>query len=389
MSNTLLEDCKIIDPPAEPARPLPSVRSWLDVQPSPATDVLIGPGPWVSRGAGVFVIAPSGAGKSTWTATQSFAWAVGRESLGFIPTQPLKSLIIQAEDDDRDLSDMRSGVVSALRLTSEERDLARHNVLVVTERSATGLPFLFDVVQPLLRSIRPDILWLNPVSAYFGNDLNDQQAVAQFFRNTLNPIVAESKCAVFPVHHVPKPNKDRDGWAGNQLSYAGAGSADLSNWSRETIVLRETAPGLYEMTCTKRWRKLGWVDLDGKPTGTRRIAYGAGGEQYWRDATPDILTELGARPYSDAAMLELVPVDGIDRTELIRRVAETFSVTERTSVKYVNDARRECRRMANGSPHRSALLAVKERPRSEVYPSQPRGRPVVWLTRIKPVSETS
>jgi hypothetical protein len=336
----------------------------------------------LSRGAGLFIIAPSGAGKSTWSATQAFAWGAGRESLGFVPTKPLRSLIVQAEDDDGDLADMRNGIIGALRLTAAERELVRQNVLIVTERSATGIPFLFDVFEPLLRKMHPDLAWINPLSAYFGDNLNDQQAVAGFFRNNLNRMIAKHECAVIPVHHVPKPSKERGDWTGNQLSYSGAGSADLSNWSRETIVLRETAPGLYDMTCTKRWRKLGWTDLDAKPTGTRRIAYGAGGEQYWRDATPDVLAELGAWPYTDAALLELVPAAGIDKAELSRLVVQTFTIAERTARRYVTDATRIKHRRVNGESQKIALLKETTRPRREVYPDAPQGRPVVWLNKL-------
>lgn len=361
-----------------------TARPWVDVRlPDDDDSVLIGPGRWLTRGSGCFLVGPTGSGKSTWTATQSFAWALGRESLGFVPTRPLKSLVIQAEDDDGDLAAMRDGVVETLRLTQADAEQVRANVLIVTERAKTGVAFLHDFVAPLLRTIHPDLLWLNPVAAFFGDDLSDQQAVAAFFRNTLNPILAEHRCAAFPIHHTGKPSQERKEWEGHELAYYGLGSSDLANWSRETIVLRSTGPGLYEMTCTKRWRKLGWRDPDGKPTPTRQIAHSTNGVMLWRDATPDVLEELGAVPYSDSRMLELVPEAGIDYSDLVKLVAENFSLAKRTATNYVMDARRPRRHNVNGTVARYALLTEKTRPRRDVHPESPSGRDVVWLTRAE------
>lgn len=61
--------------------------------------------------------------------------------------------------------------------------------------------------------------------------------------------------------------------------------------------------------------------------------------------------------------------------------AETFNVTERTATKYVDDGRRERRRNVNGRRDRFALISETMRPRRDVYPAQPSGRDVVWLTR--------
>jgi hypothetical protein len=108
-----------------------------------------------------------------------------------------------------------------------------------------------------------------------GPDLNKQQEVAKFFRNTLNPLLAEFGCAAFVVHHIAKPSKVQKSWEKSDLNYLGAGSADLANWSRETIVLREVGDGLFEMAMNKRWRPLGWTDDEGKPCRERPAAAGS------------------------------------------------------------------------------------------------------------------
>jgi hypothetical protein len=369
--------------PAQIARP------WIDAgQSASDADVLIGPGRWITRGAGVLVVAYTGSGKSTWVATQSYAWAIGRESLGMRPNGPCKSVVFQAEDDDGDLGIMSVSNIALLSPSEEERETIRRNVLVITETAMTGIDFLRLRVAPALRRHRPDLVWINPLGSYLGADLNDQREIATFFRNTLNPLLAQYRCACFVVHHCPKPTKERGEWRGGQLAYAGAGSADLANWAREVISLRETSPGLFEMSLAKRWRKIGWTDAEGHPTAIRLIAHDRGGRQAWLDATPDLLEQLGARPYSDAALLALVPEAGIDRAELVRRVADTFSVTERTASKVVADARRERRHNLNGHAERFAILDETTKPRREVYPDKPAGRPVVWLTPSQSAKET-
>ena len=355
---------------------------WIDAGLAASNaDILLGPGRWVTRGAGVLVVAYTGAGKSTWTATQGFSWALGRESLGMRPTAPLRSLVFQAEDDAGDLGAMASSIIGELAPTEAEREQIRRNVLIITETAATGIEFLKQRVAPALRKYAPDLLWINPISTYFGGDLNKQQEVAAFFRNTLNPLLLQYRCACFAIHHCPKPSKERNDWAGGQLAYAGAGSADMANWAREVITLKEISPGLFEMGLAKRWRKIGWSDDENQPTRIRLIAHDRHGGQVWRGATPDILDELGAKRYSDAALLALVPDAGIDRAELVRRVADLFAVSERSAGKYVSDARRERRRNVNGSAQHIAILGETTRPRRDVYPDKPEGRAVVWLTK--------
>jgi hypothetical protein len=382
MLNEVMESARQIEPEAKPE--LPAVMPWLDVQPVPDDDdsVLLGPGRWITRGSGVFLIAPTGVGKSTWAATQCFVWALGRPSLGIVPKRELKSLVVQSEDDQGDLHEMMAAIVEVLNPTEEERQTLSRNAIICTERAQTGEDFLKKVLRPLLAAHRPDIVWLNPLSAFFGGDLNRQQEVAKFFRNTLNPMLAEFGCAAFVVHHISKPSKEKSGWDKSDLNYLGAGSADLANWSRETIILREVGDGLFEMVCNKRWRRLDWTDDEGKPCRERLIAYGTGGQQFWRLANDGDLEKSGRAKFSEAALVALIPDGGIDKAELVEKAEQVFALSKRTAGSHVKWLSKSTSRTVNGHKLRCALVEETKKPRRSVYPDGPAARAVVWLTRV-------
>ena len=64
-------------------------------------------------------------------------WALGRPLFGIEPVRPITSLIIQAENDEGDMAEMKDGVFSGLNLTVEERTLASSKIFVVDENTRT------------------------------------------------------------------------------------------------------------------------------------------------------------------------------------------------------------------------------------------------------------
>ena len=59
---------------------------------------------YLCRGGGLLLVGPTGIGKSSLSMQLMLLWALGRAALGIQPARPLKSLLIQAENDDGDLS---------------------------------------------------------------------------------------------------------------------------------------------------------------------------------------------------------------------------------------------------------------------------------------------
>src|SRR5262249_39736621 len=93
-------------------------------------------------GAGLLFCGPTGVGKSVATMQAMILWGLGREAFGIEPTRPLKSLLVQAENDDGDLAEMRDGVIRGLQLTEEEAELACANIVVAREDEKTGALFI-------------------------------------------------------------------------------------------------------------------------------------------------------------------------------------------------------------------------------------------------------
>jgi len=189
---------------------------------------------YLCRGGALLMVGPTGTGKSTMGMQAALCWAIGRDFFGIIPARPLRSLLIQSENDHGDLAEMRDGVLAGLDFTTEERTSACANMLVATEDMRTGTDFCSDVIAPLLEQHQPDLLWIDPALAYLGGEANSQKDVGAFLRNGLNPLVHKHHCGVVVLHHTNKPpsGSEKPQWQGSDFAYLGSGSAEWANWPR-------------------------------------------------------------------------------------------------------------------------------------------------------------
>ena len=78
---------------------------------------------FLCRGGGIFIVGPSGVGKSTLSIQLAAELACGRPAFGIMPRQALRILIIQAEDDEGDVIEMSRGI-NHLALKEDERLLS-------------------------------------------------------------------------------------------------------------------------------------------------------------------------------------------------------------------------------------------------------------------------
>ncbi len=244
---------------------------------------------YLCRGGGLLLVGPTGIGKSSLSMQAMILWAIGREFFGIRPAKPLKSLLVQAENDDGDLAEMRDGVLAGLNLSEAEREMALSSIMVVREDSRTSRRFFAEVVRPLLEQHRPELLWIDPALAYLGGEASSQETVGSFLRNELNPLLREFNCGAVVVHHTNKPpnGRDKPDWSAGDFAYLGSGSAEWANWSRAVLALRNLgSPTVFELRAGKRGYRLGWMEVDGRTKAyAKTIAHAKEpGVIFWREA---------------------------------------------------------------------------------------------------------
>ena len=220
---------------------------------------------YLCRGGGLLLVGATGLGKSSLAMQLMIKWALGQPAFGLEPARPIKSLLIQAENDDGDLAEMKDGVFNGLNLSQEEQAAASQNVYVTQESCETGGDLCANVLEPLLNEIKPDLIWLDPALAYIGGDMNSQKDVGKFLRNDLAPLLTKFNCAAIVIHHTNKISKDPEKQM-TDVSYLGAGSAEWINWCRAMLALRRIDENInmYELIAAKRGARLKWKTADGE-----------------------------------------------------------------------------------------------------------------------------
>jgi hypothetical protein len=262
-------------------------------------------------------------------------WALGRECLGIRPARPLKSLFIQAENDDGDLFEMREGVIAGIELSDQEALTACNSILVAREDRRTGVHFFREVVRPLLSKHPCDFLWIDPALAYLGGEASGQKDVGSFLRNNLNPCVREFRCGVVVVTHTNKPpvGREKPNWGGSEFAYLGTGSIEWANWPRAIIAIRALGSHkVFELRAAKRGSKLGWKEPDGSPCYSKLIAHSKEpGVICWREVDPGEI-ETGGRPTKadEDEIFHLLPGEGLKASEWFKAAEEEYDISKST-----------------------------------------------------------
>lgn len=223
---------------------------------------------FLCRGGGMLVVGPTGIGKSSLVLQMLALFSNGMPAFGIEPSRPLRSIYIQAENDDGDLAEIRDGVVKGLEFTESQRGRFFERVIVHSENCHTAKSFFEKVVIPLIVSNpQIDLLVLDPALSYLGGETKDQRAVGEFLRSMLAPILTKYRIAAIVVHHANKPasGNQKPEWTTSELAYLGSGSIEWANWSRAVIALQGTSNyGVFKMHAAKRGTRLNWKDSTGE-----------------------------------------------------------------------------------------------------------------------------
>jgi hypothetical protein len=222
-------------------------------------DTLLG-NRYLCRGGGMFIVAPSGQGKSSITFDLGANWALGRSAFDIQPNGKLRTLIIQAEDDQGDVTEMAQWILDEESgFTREDLVEIHNNTHVEAHNSTVGLKFL-EWLEPVIQWFKPDIVVINPYTSYIGADQKNEEEAASFL-GRLSQILDRNRCAAVIVHHTPKTNyaSSKD-YSLTDWMYRGSGCAKMTSWARAYIVFEPTEkdPELFMFVAAKRGKRIGW-----------------------------------------------------------------------------------------------------------------------------------
>lgn len=233
---------------------------------------------WLCRGGSLVIVGQSGVGKSSFAMQLGLTFALGRPFFGIKATRPLRVAFVQAENDKGDMAEALRGVIQGMAIPRTDLATLDQNVRFYDETVRTGSEFV-RLARSIIVKHKADLLIADPLLSYAGDDISDQAFMSHWLRNQLNPVLQETGVVWVWLHHMPKPPKGEQAKGTvSDLAYAGAGSADLTNWAREVAVLqRQGDEPVFKFTLTKRGKRSGMLDLDGQPASAIRLQHSSAG----------------------------------------------------------------------------------------------------------------
>jgi hypothetical protein len=243
---------------------------------------------WLCRGGSLVVVGQSGIGKSSLCMQLMILWALGLPAFNITPVAPLRSLLIQAENDVGDLAEMYQGVRQGMGITPEQEAILDERIFIYRDTTRTGADFV-AAASALVDRHKPDLVWADPLLNYIGDEISEQRVISDFCCKLLNAVSLRTGVVWCLLHHTGKPSKDPKAashWTASDLAYSGLGSSALVNWARETAVLvrlktPDGDPPTFQFSMTKRRTRAGLIDAEGTPTDTIFMRHSQHGGICW------------------------------------------------------------------------------------------------------------
>ena len=223
---------------------------------------------WLTKAGSLIISGQSGTGKSSLMMTAAINWALNTERgfFGIKAVRPLKTLVIQAENDRGDCAESMIDLCDGLNLSHFERETLAKQLIIYRENSLTGDKF-GKLLRDLIIKHEADLVFIDPLLAYAGTDISQIEGASYFCRSVIQPILTETGCIAIFMHHTGKPRSkaDKEGMTQNDNSYALIGSSELTNWAREIMTLQRCQGDepIYKLSLNKRRGRSGMKDIDG------------------------------------------------------------------------------------------------------------------------------
>jgi len=291
---------------------------------------------YLVRGGNSLWAGGAGYGKSSLTMQLAVYWATGTPVFGLRPRGRLKSLIIQAENDDYDMADQVQGVMHGIESIGDldldqRRGLVLENVLVYRVAAKSGYEFL-AILDDLIGLTKPDLAWIDPLFAYAGCDLMNAQRTGKFLREGLFPVAGKHNCCLNVVHHIGKPVRDKNQieLSNTDKQYLGFGTSEIQNAFRavNSLLPVKTADGrrIFSLTFSKRGIRAGAKTPDGVFTDHVFLEYSRDGICWLQCDEPEPPQKIAAQcKYDDEDILEHMSVAHGLRTAAIQKLAKEES----------------------------------------------------------------
>ena len=303
---------------------------------------------WLCQGGSLSVIGQSGIGKSSFLMQMAIMFAIGRDFFGMRVVRPYRCVVMQAENDTGDLAEAFKGIVSSMSLSDDEKTLLRTNIKFYRETVKVGEAFVKQARKLIVHN-KADFFFADPLLSFAGGDIASQAYASQFLRNWIQPVLMETKVVWIWLHHTGKP-KAKDEAANatvSDLAYSGLGSSELVNWSREVAVLRRTdkVRPFFELVLTKRGKRAGIKDRDGKLTHTINLRH-AEGRILWEVNDENILSSFSLNDLRKFEAMPPLTHRSNGDSELVGHIAKTLVIGNHAA----NDVAAHLIRLAQTNP---------------------------------------
>lgn len=188
----------------------------------------------IKIGAGTTLVGGTGIGKSVLAYQIGVCVALGKPILGVIGVpKPRKVLVIQAENDKDDLSEMFRGICKGVGCKG--KDLK--GKMVIKRLPSLDNDSLEEALRRLVTDHKSELVILDPYYAYMTGDMNSANDVRDW-TGLITHITKDLAVGFLVVAHPnkPRPQETRQ-WTLYDSAYMAGGSAVLSNWARAGMSL--------------------------------------------------------------------------------------------------------------------------------------------------------